>query len=648
VEWFRANPYSDRFLRCEDTELWLRAGGGPNIHCIDDALLYYSRFTTLDVTKTLMSLRQYRQILWLHSYRTCIACRLRETAVTHLKEIGYRTLAAVGLLKPVVRLVSFRSKGNLEPDADVHLKSILALAVKRTEAHACGVAQRTVPPDTVRVGIKWNPDPGLQYPEAEYCFSPDEHYPEYPFAHVSPTPNPVYRMLRELLREMRLDLPHYGTADWNPLGEWIRRGQTVFALVNFVTERRPMQSRAGLDAMLTHPSVIRAVLDYLIIATGDPALVNFGNAPVQSARMDKLAAQTGAICLREFYLRHAGRDLGPRDLRLYISQVNALGARESSRVFGLEDEITFDLGAGSLLDTLSERAFCEFRIEDYGSDATKIFHRKGSHLYKVHRDVVNSDVIFHVAKLKTHGKVAMTGALKGAVGAVSRKECLAHHRHGSARHGNDEFCQSTTLTGLYAALGDRATADCPNRLRILHKTLGRILDLVFGIDIRGSWHGNDTAWRMALDVNKCLAYGRRDGSISTARVRKICCLLDGILSGEGDGPIRVRSRRDGVLVLSPEPCFADLGAALLMGFDPGRIPLIREAFVAGNLPISSAPAAAAEFFLNGEPIAAAEIPGKVIPKFRPPRGWIGHVEHLATNSRRNIVESIVGTVSARG
>jgi hypothetical protein len=155
---------------------------------------------------------------------------------------------------------------------------------------------------------------------------------------------------------------------------------------------------------------------------------------------------------------------------------------------------------------------------------------------------------------------------------------------------------------------------------------------------------------MALDINKCLIYGQRDGSISTAPVRKICCLLDGIFSGEGDGPIHVRSRRDGVLVLSSDPCFADLGAALLMGFDPGRIPLIREAFVAGDLPISSAPAAAAEFLLNGSPVAADDIPGKIVPQFRPPRGWIGHIEHLAgaaTNSRRNIVESIDGTVSAR-
>jgi uncharacterized protein (DUF362 family) len=505
-----------------------------------------------------------------------------------------------------------------------------------------------IPTSTIPVGIKRNADPQVRYPEATWCFSPDERYPEYSFAHLSPKPNVVYRMLRELFVEMGLDLPHYGTRDWNPLGEWIQRGQRVFALVNFVTEKRPMQSRFDFHAMLTHPSVIRAVLDYIIIATGDPALVNFGNAPVQSARIDRLTEQNGATCLREFYLRHAGRELGPRDLRLYISRVNTLGARASARVLDTEDEVTFDLGTRSLLDVLPERAFSEFRVEDYGSDATKVFHRRGVHLYRMHRNVVDSDVIFHVAKLKTHGKVAVTGALKGAVGTISRKECLAHHRQGSAEHGCDEFRRSTALTRLYAMVGNRATVDCSNSLRILHRTLGRILDKVLRIDIRGSWHGNDTAWRMALDINKCLLYGQRDGRLANFPVRKVLCLFDGIVTGEGDGPIHVRGRTDGVLMLSNDPCFADLGAALLMGFEPNRIALIREAFRMDDLPISSAPPSAAKFLLNGLPLAAEDIPGKVLQRFQPPRGWIGRIEHHGTGNTsigRNIVESSIQTAS---
>lgn len=492
--------------------------------------------------------------------------------------------------------------------------------------------------DRIQVGIKRNADPGLRYPGPEHFFSPDEEYPEYPFRHVAPQANPVYRMVRELLREMRLDEPHYGTAAWNPLGDWVQRGQKAFALINLVTVRRPMQSLTDFSAMLTHPSVIRAVLDYLIIATGDAALVSFGNSPVQSAEMDKLTEQSGAIRLREFYLQHTGYELGPHDLRLYISRVNTLGSKKGAQEFDPSNEIAFDLGAASLLDTLPEKAFAGFRVEDYGSDTPRTFHRKGKHVYKVHRRVVESDVIFHVAKLKTHGKVGLTGALKGGVGAITRKECLAHHRCGSAEEGNDEFRRFTMLTRVYAALGERATADCPNSVRILHKTLGRILDRLLRVDIRGSWHGNDTAWRMALDIDKCLIYGRRDGSISSVPVRKICCLLDGIVSGEGDGPIYVRGRSDGLLVLSRDPCFADLGAALLMGLDPARVPLLREAFREGGLPVGSAPAAAAAFLLNGSPIAADDIPGRIVAPFRAPRGWTGHIEYPAGAALKSVKE----------
>src|ERR1017187_7487431 len=151
-------------------------------------------------------------------------------------------------------------------------------------------------------------------------------------------------MVRELLREMGLDHARYGTSMWNPLGDWIRRGQSVFALVNFVTDRRPTQTFVDFTAMVTHPSVIRPVLDYLIIATGDATLVNFGNAPVQSARMDRLGRGKGADRLREFSLRHVGRELGPHDLRLYTSCVNALGFKTRSTGGDTSQEVVFDLG----------------------------------------------------------------------------------------------------------------------------------------------------------------------------------------------------------------------------------------------------------------------------------------------------------------
>ena len=64
--------------------------------------------------------------------------------------------------------------------------------------------------------------------------------------------------------------------------------------------------------------------------------------------------------------------------------------------------------------------------------------------------------------------------------------------------------------------------------------------LVFGDTQRvvrsGNWHGNDTCWRMVLDLNKCLfAF---DGA-GKRRVRPLryLAVVDGIIGGEGSEPL---------------------------------------------------------------------------------------------------------------
>src|SRR5450759_363897 len=54
--------------------------------------------------------------------------------------------------------------------------------------------------NSIQVGLKRNADPGLRYPGPEDFFSPGEHYPEYPFPHLSRQPNPVYRYRPQAVR----------------------------------------------------------------------------------------------------------------------------------------------------------------------------------------------------------------------------------------------------------------------------------------------------------------------------------------------------------------------------------------------------------------------------------------------------------------
>ena len=57
------------------------------------------------------------------------------------------------------------------------------------------------------------------YPPAESDYRPHIPYPEYLFGNeLSPKANEVYDMVREGFHMMGLDNEHYGTREWNPLG----------------------------------------------------------------------------------------------------------------------------------------------------------------------------------------------------------------------------------------------------------------------------------------------------------------------------------------------------------------------------------------------------------------------------------------------
>src|SRR5688572_30241490 len=94
-------------------------------------------------------------------------------------------------------------------------------------------------------------------------FNPDQAYPEYEFGSALSTErNAVYTCVRETLHLAGLDREHYGTAQWNPLGEFIKPGQFVLLKPNMISEKHPRDPE-GWIYVITHGSVIRAVADYV-------------------------------------------------------------------------------------------------------------------------------------------------------------------------------------------------------------------------------------------------------------------------------------------------------------------------------------------------------------------------------------------------
>jgi uncharacterized protein (DUF362 family) len=468
--------------------------------------------------------------------------------------------------------------------------------------------------------------PELCYPPAGDGFCPDQPFPEYRHGLISPRPNPVYQAVRDTLAQAGLDRDHFGTPDWNPLGSWIRPGQRVFVLCNFVYHCRGHESIHDFYGKCTHASVIRAMIDYVLIAAGPEGRVVFGNAPLQGAIWDLVSAESHAREVADFY-EGIGAPVELRDLRLHIAERNAMGWITRVERRGEEGGISVDLGSDSLLTAL-DPGHPHYRVSDYDPDRTEACHANGKHVYIVNRAIIDSDVIISIPKLKTHSKVGITCALKGCVGAIGHKDCLAHHRLGPPERNGDEY-PADPVGLLYRAsrLHDSVQRTLPETrvgraLRLGDRVVRKALSKAFA-GTSGTWWGNDTCWRMSLDIGRIIAHADKQGILQDAMIRPHLALIDGVIGGEGEGPLNPRGVDTHALLFADDPVEADWGAARLMGYEPENIALVREAARLERYPVTRRQPSEFKAIVNGEPVPLDAIHPPGGHRYQPPPGWVG-------------------------
>lgn len=473
--------------------------------------------------------------------------------------------------------------------------------------------------------------PDVRYPDGSAGFSPSEAYPEYRLSHLATAPNPIYAMVRSLLAQAGLDAERFGDRDWNPLRSLVPEGATVFVLCNFVHHRRRRESQDDFEAKCIHGSVLRALIDYVLIAVGPKGRVRFGNAPLQSCDWKAVQRDSGADRVAAFYAERR-LPVEARDLRLFVMERGRAGTVHEVERRDASSAVEIDLGSESLLDEVTggRAGAVRFRVSDYDPTRTEACHRAGAHRYVIHRDVLDADVVVSLPKLKTHEKVGITCGLKGFVGAVGHKDCLAHHRYGSPRMGGDEYPTNLSFLEPLSALHEWVyKRDAAASLSSIAHSADRILRTAVrrtGAVTTGAWHGNDTAWRMALDLARILRYADAKGLLHVAPRRRHFCLIDGIVAGEGEGPLDPHAIRAGALILGDDVAVADRVACRLMGFDPHAIPLVREAFRGGARPISEgAPDEAVVCRIDGADVRETELLPVAGRRFVPPRGWRDHL-----------------------
>jgi uncharacterized protein (DUF362 family) len=433
-------------------------------------------------------------------------------------------------------------------------------------------------------------------------------------------------MVREAFRMLGLDAGRFGTKDWNPLGALIKPGNTVVIKPNLVNDHNCLSPKAsGLprevcedtECLVTQGPVIRAVADYVYKAVGPNGVIKILDLPCIEANFLKLLEISGIDQVRDFYAKECG-------INLQVTDVRELADK---------DAIGVDLGEAGCLHERTQTGRRWRRLASMYCDDRVLgrFHGPGKDVIFVARSLVESDAIISLPKMKTHKIAGVTGALKNFVGITAHRKSLPHFTRGSVENGGDEYPHPSLLKTL-AGRCARARARTASRpvlglLNLSERALFKLLALKGASPARyGCWYGNDTLWRSALDINRIALYVSADGRMMDTMQRRHFALVDGIVAGEGEGPLAPTRKEAGVIIAGGSIVAVDAVMSTLMGFDYRKIPLIRNAFGLGKYPLRGFGPADIQIVSNN-----GEWDGKPLDNikgigFKPHYGWAGHIE----------------------
>jgi uncharacterized protein (DUF362 family) len=482
-------------------------------------------------------------------------------------------------------------------------------------------------------------EPRLLAYEARAPFSPGEAYPEYPFDDAeSSGENKVYQAVRNCLFLMGLDAEHFGTTQWNPLGDFVEPGQQVLIKPNFVLDFHGFGW--PLESVITHGSIIRPVLDYVLLALKGEGTVRVGDAPLQSADFGKICQLSGLNAVLDFYRGRSAVKVEVADFRQECALLNKRRwVREKKAVEGdPEGYAIVDLKDESMFRSVAAH-FDRYRVTNYDPKLMPLHHNKQKNEYLISGSILQADAVISLPKIKTHRKACITACLKNSIGINGHKDWLPHHRRGNVSRGGDEYLHPNPFKAIAASLMERADLErSPGRVKLLRgcRTIASRLGQVVTTDkyFEGGWYGNDTLWRTILDLNRILLYADRQGKMQREVQRQCLFLADGIIAGEGEGPLEPTAKPCGLLVGGLSAPVLDAVIARLMGFDFRKIPSIREAFTLPNYALVGFGPERIEIVSNSPQFENISIfePGFSL-SFVPAQGWQGRVELRSPEAR---------------
>lgn len=412
----------------------------------------------------------------------------------------------------------------------------------------------------------------------------------------------------------------------------IMPGDKVLIKPNWVQESH--NRNESWEQMITHPTLITAVLKHVLEKLAGSGSVVIADSPMTPANFEKILAHMPikkwkAMCSQasiKFSIIDMRNECWDTKDGIIIAKHTLQGDPNG--------HVLFDLQGGSSEFNNKEKPQEGYYGASYDTEETNLAHDGFHNQYEMAYSVIDADVFINLPKVKTHRKAGLTCSLKNLVGISTNKNLIPHHSAGTPAEGGDQFAINGNTIKLEGSLTAYAKNMAKNSTLVAYflVPLKKLARVIFGDNSNtvrnGSWWGNDTLWRSIVDLNKLLLYGNVDASLrsdcedSKKRYISIC---DGIICGEGDGPLEPDAVNAGFVVCGTNAVAVDCVVARLSGLDYAKIPSIAKAFESKLYKLVS---------FSYDDIVCIDATGKTsalkdispLIFLRPASGWVNHIE----------------------
>jgi uncharacterized protein (DUF362 family) len=412
-------------------------------------------------------------------------------------------------------------------------------------------------------------------------FNPPKKYPEYTGSELDPN-NKIYDHVRQILYKSGLDKENFNKPDWNPFKDIVNPGMTVFVKPN--TVRHYHMDGKEVLSIIIHASVVRPILDYILIALKGAGRIIIGDSQVLFGRF-KEAYSAAQIDKMLDYVREKNPKVPIEcfDLRI-VQGVRTYMYGRWGRQKVEQDPRGYtwvNLGKNSAFKDIDPK---KLRIVYCNPKVMYEHHSNDKHEYLIPNSFLQADAVIGIAKFKTHRRTAVTLAQKNYFGIPALKDTMPHYIIGSPSEGGDQYINPSFRKRIAVKFNDQIYINNFVPIKFFFALAKKLwwnthYIIPFKDDVyEAMWYGNDTLWRTLQDVNRIVFYADKNGVIQDTPQKNHFHLVDGIIGGEKNGPVNCDPVYPGLLMAGYNGLAIDTVGATLMGFDYKKIPLINNTY----------------------------------------------------------------------